>query len=119
MPGWPVSADLARATVEHVLPKRPAKESQWLLDFPEEEERFSACHSIGNLALMDYAENVKVTNSDFHLKLPVIKEQAKKYRTLTGVADKTAWTPAEIRERASQTIEFACQALNISRPAKP
>jgi hypothetical protein len=119
MPGWPVSADLARATVEHVLPKRPAKDSQWLLDFPEEEERFSACHSIGNLALMDYAENVKVTNSDFHLKLPVIKEQAKKYRTLTGVADKTAWTPAEIRERASQTIEFACQALNIARPAKP
>ncbi len=119
MPGWPVSADLARATVEHVLPKRPAKESQWLLDFPEEEERFSACHSIGNLALMDYAENVKITNSDFHLKLPVIKDQAKKYRTLAGVADKTAWTPAEIRERAGQTIDFACQALNIPRAAKP
>ena len=59
---------------------------------PSEEERFSACHSIGNLALMDYAENVKITNSDFHLKLPVIKDQAKKYRTLAGVADKAAWT---------------------------
>ena len=119
MSGPPLAdADPARATVEHVLPKRPAKDSQWLLDFPGEDERFSACHSIGNLALMDYAENVKITNSDFHLKLPVITEQAKKYRTLAGVADKTAWTQAEIRERAGQMIDFACQVLNIPREGK-
>ncbi len=116
MHGWPLAgADTAWATVEHVLPKRPAKDSQWLADFPDEDERFSACHSIGNLALMDYADNVKITNSDFHLKLPVVIEQSKKYRTLASVADKTSWTPAEIRERASQMIGFACMHLNIPR----
>ncbi|MGO9484085.1 MAG: DUF262 domain-containing protein [Rhodomicrobium sp.] len=119
MNGWPqMHADAARATVEHVLPKRPAKDSQWLASFPDEEERFSACHSIGNLALMDYAENVKITNSDFHLKLPVIKEQSKKYKTLAGIADKTSWKAAEIRERAAQMIDFACAKLNVERPAK-
>ena len=55
----------AFASVEHVLPQRPAPGSQWLSDFPDEEERFSACHSIGNLALMDYAENVKSPISIF------------------------------------------------------
>jgi Protein of unknown function DUF262/Protein of unknown function (DUF1524) len=120
MQGWPgIVAETAWATVEHVLPKRPAKDSQWLRDFPDEEERFSACHSIGNLALMDYAENAKITNSDFQLKLPVITEQAKKYKTLASVGDKTSWKPAEIRERAGQTIEFACQVLNIPREPKP
>jgi Protein of unknown function DUF262/Protein of unknown function (DUF1524) len=117
--GAGVDAGTAIATVEHVLPRRPAKDSQWLLDFPDEEERFSACHSIGNLALMDYAENVKITNSDFHLKLPVIKEQSQKYKTLAGIADKTSWTPAEIKERAAQMIDFACHGLNIPRQAKP
>ena len=117
--GPEVDGDTPRATVEHILPKRPAKDSQWLADFPDEEERFSACHSIGNLALMDYAENVRLMNSDFHQKLPVIKEQSKKYRTLASVAEKTAWTHAEIRERAAQMIDFTCRELNIPPSAKP
>ena len=120
MSGGPeVDQDIPRATVEHILPKRPARDSQWLADFPDEEERFSACHSIGNLALMDYAENAKLMNSDFHLKLPVIKEQSKKYRTLASVANKTSWTHAGIRERAGQMIGFTCQVLNIPRNPMP
>ncbi len=114
-----LACDAAAASVEHVLPQRPAPDSQWLLDFPDEEERFSTCHSIGNLALMDYTENMKITNLDFHLKLPVIKEQSKKYKTLSGIADKTIWKAGEIRERAETMIAFTCQQLNIPRPARP
>ncbi len=108
----------ATASVEHVLPHRPAPDAQWLKDFPDEEERFSACNSIGNLALMDHSENVKVSNADFHLKLPVIKAQSKKYRTLAGIAGKTIWRAAEIRERAAKMIGFACTQLNIPRSAQ-
>jgi hypothetical protein len=114
-----LTADAAIASVEHVLPHRPAPESQWLKDFPNEEERFAACNSIGNLALMDHAENVKITNLDFALKLPAIKAQSKKYRTLAGIADKSRWRAAEIRERASQMIDLACQQLNIPRASRP
>jgi hypothetical protein len=120
MSGGPdVTADAAFASVEHILPQRPAPDSQWLQDFPDEEERFSACHSIGNVALMDYAENVRITNLDFHLKLPVIKEQSRKYKTLLGIADKTSWKAAEIRERAGKMIELACRQLNIPGPSRP
>ena len=113
-----LTADAAGASVEHVLPQRPALDSQWLMDFPNEEERFSACNSIGNLALMDYAENAKITNLDFSLKLPVIKAQLKKYKILASIADKTGWRAAEIRERAVQMIDLACKQLNIPRAGR-
>jgi hypothetical protein len=113
-----LAADTGYASVEHVLPQRPAPDSQWLIDFPDEEERFSACHSIGNLALIDYAENAKITNLDFRLKLPTLQEQSKKYKTLAGVADKTGWKAAQIRERASVMIALACKELNIPRPVR-
>ncbi|MGO9171636.1 MAG: DUF262 domain-containing HNH endonuclease family protein [Rhodomicrobium sp.] len=113
------AADAAFASVEHVLPQRPAPDSQWLKDFPDEDERFFACHSIGNLALMDYSENLKITNLDFHLKLPTIKEQSQKYKTLAGIAEKTSWKAAEIRERAGKMIDLACKQLNIPRPGRP
>ncbi len=119
MSGPDVAAEAAFATVEHVLPQRPAPDSRWLQDFPDEEERFSACHSIGNLALMDYAENLKITNLDFGLKLPVIQEQSRKYKTLAGIAGKKSWKAAEIRERAGQMIDLACSKLNIPRPGRP
>jgi hypothetical protein len=111
-----LTVDAAIASVEHVLPHRPAPDSKWLKDFPNEEQRFSSCNSIGNLALMDHAENVKITNLDFSLKLPAIKAQAKKYKTLAGIANKSDWRPAEIRERANQMIDLACKQLNIPRP---
>jgi hypothetical protein len=114
-----LATDAAFASVEHVLPQRPAPDSQWLKDFPNEEERFSACNSIGNLALMDYAENVKITNLDFSLKLPAITAQSKKYKTLADIANKTSWRAAEIRERAGAMIELACKELNIPRASTP
>jgi hypothetical protein len=113
-----LTGDAAMASVEHVLPQRPAPDSQWLKDFPNEEERFSACNSIGNLALMDHAENAKITNSDFSLKLPALKAQSKKYRTLADIAERTGWKAAEIRERAGAMIDLACTQLNIPRAGR-
>jgi Protein of unknown function (DUF1524) len=108
-----VPVDLAQASIEHILPQRPDPASQWLRDFPDEEKRFSACHSIGNLALMDYMENRKITNDDFPCKHPTIVTQAKKYRSLADITDKKVWTAAEIADRAGRVIEFVHRKLNI------
>jgi hypothetical protein len=108
-----VHPDLPFASVEHVLPRRPDPASQWLKDFPNEEERFAACHSIGNLAIMDYTANVSITNQDFALKRPVIREQSAKYRTLGDVAAREAWTAEAIRERAGAMIARAREMLNL------
>jgi hypothetical protein len=111
--------EIAHASIEHVLPQRPDSASQWLRDFPDEDERFSACHSIGNLALMDYMENRRITNDDFTFKLPTIKAQAEKYKSLGDIADKTAWTSQEIADRAERMIEFVCKKLNIAASTRP
>ncbi len=106
--------ELWRASVEHVLPLRPEPGSQWLTNFPDEDERFLACHSIGNLAIMDFPENEMISNRDFKFKLETIRAQAGKYRTLTDIADKTSWTYEEIHFRAERMIEIVCTNLNIA-----
>src|SRR5690606_29125499 len=52
-------------TVEHVLPRRPPEGSHWIADFPEPEERFLACHALGNLAALDKGRNERVSNNSF------------------------------------------------------
>jgi hypothetical protein len=108
---------LPSATVEHILPRRPEPHSQWLRDFPNEEERFAACHSIGNLAVMDYDANVEIANRDFVLKLATIREQAQKYRTLADVAALDGWTASAVRGRAAAMIGEVWRLLNIPGPA--
>jgi len=119
MSGEDMHPDLPFASVEHVLPRRPEQDSQWLRDFPHEEERFAACHSIGNLAVMDYSANIKITNQDFQHKLPVIREQSQKYRTLADVAARGAWTPEAIRDRANIMIGHVWKHLNLPSNLAP
>jgi hypothetical protein len=114
--GETVHPDLPFATVEHILPRRPEAHSQWLRDFPNEEERFAACHSIGNLAIMDYDPNVEIANRDFERKLPVIREQSEKYRTLAGVAAVASWTQGAVRARAAAIVRDVWRLLNIPGP---
>ncbi len=111
-----VHPDLPFATVEHILPRRPEPDSQWLRDFPNEEERFAACHSIGNLAVMDYDANVEIANRDFELKLAIIREQAQKYKTLSDVAARDCWTASAVRGRAAARIGEVWTLLNIPGP---
>ena len=115
--GESVHPDVPFATVEHILPRRPEAHSQWLRDFPNEEERFAACHSIGNLAVMDYDANVEIANRDFELKLAAIREQAQKYRTLADVAAQDGWTAGAVRGRAAAMIGEVWRLLNIPGPA--
>jgi hypothetical protein len=103
--------ELTRATVEHVLPRRPAAASQWVTDFRDESERYDACHSLGNLALMDYDRNVEIENHEFARKKPVIVAQSAKYKTLQDVAVAPQWRHAEIEARTACMIETVWRQL--------
>jgi len=106
-------ADLAKATVEHVLPRRPGWESQWLVDFNDEAERYDACHSLGNLGVMDYDKNMEIENYDFARKRPVITEQSGKYKTLIDVAAAPAWSPEIVSARNTRLIDAIWQELQL------
>jgi hypothetical protein len=104
---------LYKATVEHVLPQRPEPASRWLADFPDEDERFLLCHSIGNLGIMDYAQNKQLMNDDFTVKRPVLVDHAAKYRTLVDIASEPEWTRSAIETRAKRLIDLAWREMRL------
>ena len=51
--------DHATITVEHVLPRNPERNSQWLKDFPDEEEREEWTEKLANLVLLSRTKNIQ------------------------------------------------------------
>ncbi len=67
---------LMGASVEHILPEKPSLNSQWLQDFPDEEERFLRHGSIGNLVLVDAQVNDLLGNKPFADKKAILQERS-------------------------------------------
>ena len=67
--GKPQNLDPGDYTVEHVLPQRPGRNSQWRTWFPQPDERERSTHSLGNLVLVTREQNERARNADFARKL--------------------------------------------------
>ena len=55
-------------SVEHILPQNPAADSQWMIDFEEDEVRADWTDAIGNLVLISRRKNSAQGRLDFTLK---------------------------------------------------
>ncbi|HVY85051.1 MAG TPA: DUF262 domain-containing HNH endonuclease family protein [Caulobacterales bacterium] len=110
---------IARTSVEHVLPLRPHANSQWLKQFPNEEARFNICHALGNLAVIEYKANEGMGNADFAAKLPVLREQAQKFKLMGDVATHDAWTAEIIGARTKKLCDFVWRELQLPPPRTP
>ena len=74
---------LQRASVEHVLPQKPAKDTNWLTDFSQA-FRDGYTHRLGNMTLLTTRKNSEGRNYDFarkqtvyaRTKLPMTQELA-------------------------------------------
>ncbi|HEY0165868.1 MAG TPA: DUF262 domain-containing HNH endonuclease family protein [Jatrophihabitans sp.] len=88
-------------SIEHVLPQKPKKDSQWLSDFTEE-ERERLTHRLGNLLLLNHRKNSQANNFDF-----VTKKQryfstssgSAVFALTTQVIGQASWTPKVIEAR--------------------
>jgi uncharacterized protein with ParB-like and HNH nuclease domain len=98
-------SDYKNLQIEHILPQRPNKGSQWLNDFSEE-ERENFINKLGNLILISGDKNKKLRNSDF-------KDKKEKYLIgkvdiMTGskiyLSKINTWTSTEIKERQKLII---------------
>jgi len=95
-------------TVEHVLPRNPAADSEWLQSFPIFEERSSWVHRLGNLVLLSRAKNTQAANYDFERKKSVYfapRSGVAPFALTTQVLRESAWTPAVIQRRQDELIE--------------
>jgi len=68
MAGSPQGLDPANFTVEHVLPQKPSRTSQWRAWFTDNEEREACTQSLGNLVLVTRAQNDRASNQEFARK---------------------------------------------------
>ncbi len=100
-------------TVEHVLPRRPPDGSHWVVDFPEPDERFLACHALGNLAALDKGRNERVSNNSFAEKRAIYETAAGEFNTLRDVVTVSEWSGAAIEARTERLADEVIRYLDL------
>lgn len=93
----PGEIDGDRATIEHVLPRRPDADSRWREQFRSKGAIKANIHRLGNLAILSLKDNQKVGNSAYPEKRNCLKRS--KFTPTRHAAAYDVWTPEIIDER--------------------
>ncbi len=97
-------------TIEHVLPQRPAMDSEWLRHFPSRDLRDRYVHRLGNLVLLSRGKNTQAENFDFERKKRDYFSSAggvSPFVITTHVIRHTQWTPTIIEQRQEELLKAA------------
>ncbi|MDE0463284.1 MAG: RecQ family ATP-dependent DNA helicase [Caldilineaceae bacterium] len=110
-------------TVEHVLPRNPERSSQWLRDFPDEEEREEWTDRLANLVLLSRTKNSQALNYDFDRKKTAYFQRGGvvTFALTTQVVAESEWTPDVLQRRQSELINALKKEwrLDGSSPSSP
>lgn len=94
-------------SVEHVLPQNPAAGSQWLLEFPDLDERAKWVHKLANLVLLTRRKNSQAGNLNFpdkKQKYFSINAGVSNFALTSKVLAQAEWTPAVLENRQAELI---------------
>ena len=102
------SYDYKTITVEHVLPQSPDPDSEWIRNFPNEDQRLEWTHKLANLVLLSRNKNSKAQNYDFAEKKAEYfqKGGVASFALTTQVVNETAWTPRVLERRQKTLIDL-------------
>jgi hypothetical protein len=95
-------------SIEHVLPQNPKADSDWNTHFPDENERESLTHCLGNLVLLSRRKNAMAQNYDFDkkkMKYFGTKDGVSTFAITTTVLKREKWTPEVIYEIQNERLE--------------
>jgi hypothetical protein len=95
-------------TLEHVLPQNPADHSEWLIWFPNLDQREALVHRLGNLALLTRKKNSAASNYEFARKKSA-------YFTVGGVCPFPLTTQVLQHDRWTPDIVLARQEALVSK----
>lgn len=105
MAGAPQRLDPADYTVEHVLPQKPGRNSQWRAWFPLADERETATQSLGNLVLVTREQNDRARNMELSRKLDVYFGRGNTALVLTrDLEAATEWKPEDVAQREQKLM---------------
>ncbi len=107
VPGGRVLPSDADATVEHILPRNPPRDSGWFEAWSKKRDREELVECIGNFTLLTDAENQTADRKSFEEKKAIFFENgAPTYELTADLRDKPAWTPEEARARREWLVEI-------------
>ncbi|TCI21888.1 DUF262 domain-containing protein [Exiguobacterium sp. SL-9] len=86
--------------LEHILPKNPSANSQWIKDFPDQDSRISYAKKIGNLTVLFHTLNSSLKNSDFTKKKIEYEKSTIPENQL--IATRTTWDSRAIEHRTKE-----------------
>lgn len=101
------SYDHSVISVEHVLPQSPDAGSEWIRNFPDQEERERWTHKLANLVLLSRRKNARAANYDFGRKKDEYFQQnnVTPFVLTTQVVNESEWTPEVLHRRQRDLIE--------------
>lgn len=112
--GTPQELDPTSLTVEHVLPQKPGRSSQWREWFPDAEERNTCTQSLGNMILVSRQKNEEARNLDLARKLAIYfgeaSEQPALTREIEGLAE---WRPTHVKMREERLMGVLSELWGI------
>lgn len=102
-------------TVEHVLPRKPKDDSEWLANFPDEKERKFWTERLGNLALLSRKVNNQSGNYSFDKKKSEYFSDngVTPFAITTSILREDDWTPEVIERRQRSLFETACKIWRL------
>ena len=115
MAGEPQGLDPVNYTVEHVLPQKPGRASQWRKWFPAADERETCTQSLGNLVLVTRAQNDRARNMELPRKLDVYFAEGRggalhTTQELFGIEE---WRGTQILEREQRLLALIQKLWSI------
>lgn len=92
-----INANSRDVNLEHILPIKPKDNSQWCIDFANDEERSILTRKIGNLTVLLNKLNSSIKNSDFTVKkVKYLESQIPQNQVLGNL---TEWKKSNIDQR--------------------
>ena len=104
---------VADATLEHILPGRPATGSRWLADFtPAQAAKYR--NMLGNLTLLTEVEQNRVKNHEFSVKRPILAESV--FSLSRRLQERQTWLPKDIEQATTNMIDILLRSWGWLEP---
>jgi hypothetical protein len=103
---------MQNGSVEHIKPRNPPPE-----ELAGEPHYDNDCYSLGNLALINSAVNMRLDNKSYEQKVHALKSEAQRYDLIGSVVQEAHWGSAEITKRASLLRDKVWELLDM--PPRP
>jgi len=94
-------------SIEHVLPQTPEEDSDWAMNFPDDEEREAWVHRLGNLVLLSRKKNSSARNYDFEKKKTkyfTTGGKSSPFALTSQVIHEEEWTPEVLEARQKDLL---------------